>query len=209
MTRYLRINYIRDFRFSYSKIYKGVNGNTIHEVKREMYDERLCVKPLVRAYNVLYKRWVDYYNNTVPGPLYNKVQARKFVVTGLILTTCTRPTLIKEVSVGGGVYTVGDVNKTIQDTLLQGVLAHWSRVLPPDYYRVSDREVRNIVKEILGVSPSVVRLLCLANKACRYGIVTASWYYCTSVTYAMQLLKYLWKKSNFKQIVEQLLTEGG
>jgi len=129
--------------------------------------------------------------------------ARKFIVSGLVLTCCVRPSWFSQLFIDGYKGTVRYRSKVleIRDELLLFVIRHWY-VLPEIYrddwreyndysnmHKLTERQVRNIVKEVLGVKPKKARLACAANIACNEHVETASKYYDVATWYLRKLLR--------------------
>ena len=58
----------------------------------------------------------------------------------------------------------------------------------PDLHKVTDRHVRRIVREVLGVDTKTVRIACAAKIACEEGLKLAAHYYKVPWWYLKKLL---------------------
>ena len=175
--------------------------------------DKICNQDLLQLYNELTEKWYRYYSEQ---PVLKFVKlAQKVIVSGLVLYCCVRlawfPLLF--IDPYKGVIKYRDKELEIRDTALLFIIRHW--YLEPqrfqsewsprrDYsylHKVSERQARRIVKEVLGVEPKTARLACAAHIACTEDVETAAKYYDTARWYLRRLLAEKPDNPNFKQIV--------
>lgn len=164
-------------------------------------NDRICVHDLLKLYQELYNRFLDWLNNSQYYIYSSKRVGRKVIVSLLVLTCCIRPSWFKELVIDPwrGVCRYRGHVVELRDSYLQLFVRNWylpkyvdylfpSYIYDPDLHKLSEREVRRIVKGVLGVSPKLARLACAAKISCERGIREAARYYGTPTWYLKKVL---------------------